>query len=414
MKVITSHPAKQVVVYSIAQQLMLRGCLVAHLASVYYDSAKLRYGIWHRVPGTLGRRIDQQLRKRWSPGLPNEIVDDAPWVELSLAALVRFPWFGRLLANRKPFRIVAWFHDRRAARWIARQTGIDAVIAFQGAALRTLRAARAINAKAILMATHPLNHDRIVAEEYKRLGWPVRQVSVRRLVQEALTADYLVSASRATSEALREIGIPSSRIKEIPYGFDRRAEDRRRLNTGGSETTGTTRFLFVGKLSLHKGLHVLREAFGSIRNANVRLTLVGRPVGDCERQIVRDWNDPRVHIVEEVDDIDDAYSHADVFVFPSMVEGFGMVILEAMAAGLPVIVTTRCSTVVRDGVDGFVIQPGSRDELRERMLQFATCHADRVRLGKNAMQRAREFTWCGFGNEFDEWLRRVTATTAPL
>jgi glycosyltransferase involved in cell wall biosynthesis len=406
MKVVTSHPAKQVVVYSIVKQLRLRGWLAVHLASVYYDPEKLRYRIWRRLPGVFAERIDQQLQKRSSPGLPPQLVDEAPWLELSLALMMRMPLLGRLLASRKPLRIVDWFHDRRASRWVARQNGVDVVIAFQGAALKTLTAARAINATAILMATHPFNHERIVAQEYARLGQRMKPEPKRRVLDEALAADYIVSASRSTTEALQEFGIPLVRIKEIPYGFDPDGPDS---TAPQSTSDGVVRFLFVGKLSIHKGLHTLRAAFDAIPGSDLSLTLVGRPVSDVEVRLIDQWKDKRVRVVDEVDNIADAYRTSDVFVFPSFVEGFGMVILEAMAAGLPVIVTDRCSTVVRDGLDGYVVTAGSTEALREKMVHLANSPRDRLRLGASAKKRAREFTWDRFGLDFGTWLEEVRA-----
>jgi len=406
MKIATSHPAKQVVVYEIVKQLLAQGCLAAHLASVYYDPGRLRYGVWRHLPGPLGKRIDLELRKRCSPGLPSRVVRDAPWVEVVLAVLSKIPWLGRFLGHRRAYRLTDWFHDRRAARWVRRQKGLDVVVAFQGSALNTLKAAKAVKATAVLMAMHPLDHHRIVAAEYARFGRHVPSETPERLLHELSVADYIVSASRATTKALQASGVPPGKIKELPYGIDACLPKYSGPRVGSNRVV---RFLFVGKLSLHKGLHVLRDAFQAIPAANVSLTIVGRPVSDLETQLLGTWQDPRVRIVDEVPDIIDAYLSADVFVFPSLVEGFGMVTLEAMAAGLPVIVTNRCSTVVRDGVDGYVVAAGSSDELRARMVRLTESPAERITLGHNARQRAREFTWERFGTALTDWLAEVTA-----
>src|SRR5262249_2632056 len=160
-------------------------------------------------------------------------------------------------------------------------------------------AARAIGAKAILMATHPLNHSRIVGEEYARLGHRRTPESIRQLVAEARSADYVVSASQSTTDGLREHGIPGERIKQLPYGFDLDVSRFTARRTRGR----TIRFLFVGKLSVHKGLHLLRDAFQAMDLPDATLTLIGRPVTSVERRIIEDWQDPRVRILPEVDDI---------------------------------------------------------------------------------------------------------------
>jgi glycosyltransferase involved in cell wall biosynthesis len=405
MKVVTSHPGKQVVVYSIVSQLLAYNSLAAHLASVYYDPSKLRYSVWSHLPGTVGDRIDRQLQKRRSPALPANMVIDGPWAEMVMAALARVPLVANMFSGGQLYRCTNWFHDRRAARWVSHQSHIDAVIAFQGAALKTLVAARSINARAVLVATHPVDHEDIVATEYARYGRRYAATTRNRVLQEAAAADYILTASSYTTEALERRGVQASRIKEIPYGIDcdcaqppqRRPVDRRPV-----------RFLFVGKLSLHKGLHILRDAFQSLAMSDVALTIIGRPVGPIERRLLSTWHDSRLQVVSEVCDITAEYEAADVFVLPSLVEGFGMVTLEAMATGLPVIVTDRCSTFVRNGVDGYVVASGSAEELRGRMMHLARCPAERIRLGNNARERAAEFSWARFGKEFHDWLLEIT------
>jgi glycosyltransferase involved in cell wall biosynthesis len=405
MRVVTSHPGKQVVVYSMVGQLVKRNNLRAHLASVYYDPSKFRYAAWRYLPRTIRHFLYSQLGKRHSTELPAGLVLDGPWIELVLAAACRTPVLSGLLSGRAAYRCTNWFHDRRAAHWVRRQKDIDAIVAFQGAALKTLEAARAINATAVLVATHPIDHEEIVAKEYARYGIRMVETTTPHVLAEAAAADCILTASSYTTEALVRRGIPTDRIKEIPYGFDFDW-------TGGSNVRQIdhrpVRFLFVGKLSLHKGLRVLKEAFDAFPIQDVTLTLIGRPVGSVERELMNTWVDPRVRVVPEVTNIVDEYFNADVFVLPSLVEGFGMVTLEAMATGLPVIVTDRCSTVVRDNIDGYVVPAGSAAELRAKMIHLCSCPRERNRLGQNAMQRAREFTWNGFGDRFVGWLESVS------
>ena len=109
----------------------------------------------------------------------------------------------------------------------------------------------------------------------------------------------------------------------------------------------------------------------------------------------------------KVQDINTAYQNADVFVFPSFVEGFGMVTLEAMAAGLPVIVTDHSKGVVRHGIDGFVLRPGDTKALARCMMQLAEEPGLRAEMSRNACERARQFTWDRFGSEFCAWLNSV-------
>ena len=104
------------------------------------------------------------------------------------------------------------------------------------------------------------------------------------------------------------------------------------------------------------------------------------------------WNLPNVEFPGFVNPID-YHSKALVFVFPSLSEGFPKVVVEAMASGLPVITTPPVAERVRDGVDGFVIPIRDVKALKEKILYFYNNPDKAIEMGKNARQRAEEFTW---------------------
>lgn len=405
LRVVTSHPAKQAAVYHISEQLAKRRYLAAHLAATYYLPGKYPYRLASYVPGEAARHLRRQFMKRRYEPLPDGLVIDWPWVELAMRALQEMPGLKSLMAYQEPYRAVEAAHDRVAARWIRKHRDLDIVIAYHGSALHTLRATREVGARAVLSVIHPVNSDRIIAEEYKKLGRQEKPPSTApRLWRELEVADYFLTPSSMTTESLLELGIPAPRIKEIPWGID----------VGGPaeppapEPANRVRFLFVGKLSVHKGLHILRQAWSSITSPNVSLTIVGRPTRPFEAALMREWmdeKDDRVHVIDEArPDINAVYRQADVFVFPSLVEGFGMVTLEAMASGLPVIVTDGSRAVVRHGLDGFVLRPGDADGVARCMIQLAEQPRLRAELGRNAYIRARQYPWDRFGSELSDWL----------
>jgi glycosyltransferase involved in cell wall biosynthesis len=98
---------------------------------------------------------------------------------------------------------------------------------------------------------------------------------------------------------------------------------------------------------------------------------------------------------------------ADVFVFPTLADSFAMTHLEALACGLPVITTRNCGSVVRDGVDGFVVPIRDPAALAERIQQLLEDRALRHRMSVNARERAREFTWARYGERLIDAIRRV-------
>ena len=101
------------------------------------------------------------------------------------------------------------------------------------------------------------------------------------------------------------------------------------------------------------------------------------------------------------------YARADVFVLPSLSEGMALAHLEAMAAGVPVIATPNCGSVVRDGVDGFIVPVRDREMLAARIEEIVSDRQLRERMSINARQRAQEFSIERYGE-------RLLAVLAPL
>jgi len=93
-----------------------------------------------------------------------------------------------------------------------------------------------------------------------------------------------------------------------------------------------------------------------------------------------------------------AYQEADLFVFPSVAEGFGQVLLESLACGLPILSTTRTAApdLIEDGVQGFIVEPRRPDLLAERVRWALTHRAELQAMSQAARQRAEEFTWQRF------------------
>jgi len=129
----------------------------------------------------------------------------------------------------------------------------------------------------------------------------------------------------------------------------------------------------------------------------VELVVCGRPVDDL--RLFRNFSG-RVEVRPSVSaaELLDAYQTSDVFVFPSLGEGFGHVLLEAMACGLPVISTTRTAArdLVHDGIEGFLVSPGSATELGGSVEHFLQHPESVVQMGVAARRRAEEFTWPRF------------------
>jgi glycosyltransferase involved in cell wall biosynthesis len=149
-------------------------------------------------------------------------------------------------------------------------------------------------------------------------------------------------------------------------------------------------------MSQRKGISYLLRAYDAFRGPGTRLTLVGGLQGSEEALA------PHRHLFEHIPHIPhtelaEQYRKADVFVFPTLIEGMPLVVLEAMASGLPVITTPNGpGDIVRDGVDGFVVPIRDPGAIVEK-LEYLRANPDRRReMGVNARQRALEFSWMAY------------------
>ena len=100
---------------------------------------------------------------------------------------------------------------------------------------------------------------------------------------------------------------------------------------------------------------------------------------------------------------------SDVLVLPSLFEGFGLVILEAMAAGLAVITTTNTGgpDMIEDGKEGFIVPAGNVEALREKMSYFIQNPEQASKMGQSSHQKARQYTWERYGKAYAEIIREV-------
>jgi glycosyltransferase involved in cell wall biosynthesis len=106
------------------------------------------------------------------------------------------------------------------------------------------------------------------------------------------------------------------------------------------------------------------------------------------------------------------YRSADVFAFPSLAEGSALVTYEALASGLPVVTTANAGSVVRDGIEGFIIGAGDAGALAQRLDELHRDPCLREAMGRAARERAAAYTWERYGRAFAQALAAL-ATASP-
>ncbi len=389
LRVRVAHSGKQHA-YRHALAVERAGALDLFITSGYFKADRFPDRLASRVP-----KIDRALRRRYQEGLPLEKVVRRWRYELPELAARRTFGSGRL-ADSCVFHRDALFDRWVARRWV---NDCDCYWGFQGSCLESLTAARnrGIIAVAEFATAHVTRAIELLSRESERHPEWASTISnfafpdwyLERMQEEPRAADYCIAASQFTRASLIEAGVDAERILLLPLGADlqqfccvRRSAD------------GPFRILFVGGIGQRKGVKYLLEAFERMRGPGVELTLAGplpadtRPLDAYRSSVRMTGRLDQAEIVREM-------HQAHVLVLPSVFEGFGLVITEAMSTGMPVIASTHSAgpDIIREGCDGFVLEPDDVEGLAQRL---ETLRSDRNRafeMGMAASERARAFSW---------------------
>ena len=172
-----------------------------------------------------------------------------------------------------------------------------------------------------------------------------------------------------------------------------RAEARRKLEL----PEGSFSILIVGNDWKKKGLPCLLEAVASLGNPNLWILVRGQDGSSSCGELFRKYGlEDRLRILPEVDQIESYYAATDLYVGPSLEDSFAFPPLEAMACGIPTIVSSQMgvSEIISDGVDGFILKdPRDSDRLAELIRLLYGNVALRQRIGEAAARTACEYTW---------------------
>lgn len=313
--------------------------------------------------------------------------------------------------------------DSLVAHKIKKLEHIDIFTGWANYSLKSLALAKKLGAKTIIESgsCHIKEQQLLLAHEYDQWGLafkPIYQPIIDKMEQEYNQTDYIMTLSDFSYQSFIRQGISPKKVLKTPCGID--VDFFRRPFIPGIDkpqsflsTTKNFRVIFVGMISLRKGIPYLIEAWNKLNlpESSTELILVGNIQKDMYQVLKKLELKKNINFFGSCNrnDLKKLYQESNVFVLPSVEDGFGMVIGEAMASGLPVICSknTGANEIIQDNQHGFLVQAQNFEALAEKILWCYQNPDLSKEMGALGKKRILDFSWDSYGNNVFEIYQNI-------
>ena len=407
MKIIVAHEGKQHS-FQTAKALQKGGMLLAYITTVYDKKGSFTHILKHLLRGNAKKKCSS----RRDPEIDdNKVVQYCELKGLLLLLIQRVPGLKRFIPQY--YRSLHDDFGLRVAKYAIRNKA-DAVIMYDTNSNSCFRYLKkhdkkkkrildvTIGNRLFLKQVYQEDMDKypnsayLLHEEQKEVFDRKNQM---RLKEELELSEYFLAGSSFVKHSLEYSGVDSNSIFVVNYGVNLKqftAGDKHRNNDE------PLRLLFTGNCSYRKGIHHLLAVVSEFSKKDVVLTIAGGY--DANSTLYKQYSScDNIEFLGFVtrDVLHKVYHNSDVFVLPSLAEGFAMVSLEAMSAGLPVICTTNsgCNDIIKDGYNGFVIDVSDEMLLKEKIVWFVS-NKDKIgNMARNSVISVSDHSWDDYGNQ---------------
>lgn len=396
--------------YAIPIMLHRRGMLDRFYTDFCLNSST--FAMLSRLNSVIGSRpVGQALRRRIAE-VPDGQIRTFPTFGLEYALRRR-----RAATPRQRDETFLWAAKAFAANVLSQGFGAaEGLYVFNTAGLELMRSARQFGLRTVVeqtIAPRSVQRELLAVERERYPGWetaahvsPAEQEIVEREEEEWSLADMVLCASPFVRDSIIARGGDPTRCAVVPYGFEPTSEDTAAVRPL-PDRQGPLRVLTVGGVGLRKGTPDLLRAAAMLRGAaTFRLVgpLVAAPeaLADLPDNVEIVGHKPFAELARE-------YRDADVFLLPSICEGSATSIYEAMSFGLPIVCTPNCGSVVRDGVEGYIVPIRDPEAIAERLIRLAQDTQGRAAMGCRARTRAADFDLNGYGRRLLDIIGREAA-----
>ena len=313
--------------------------------------------------------------------IPARFIQSLRWHPVRLISFVGRPFY---YGAKKKY--LDWIASRHLERG-----GYDFFHSWSGDCLETLRVAKKKKIPSLIEI--PTWHrrsqrsDERGQETVRSTSWKSRLLlEQERFLEEYDLATLVIVLSEKAAESFRAASFPEEKMFYLPRGVD---VDR--FKPG--KRPPIFRAIFSGALIERKGIHHLLEAWHRLHLRDAELWLLGN-VHDEAKPHLKKFGSENVRVLGFKRDPENYLNQGSIYVFPSRLEGSAKTIYEAAASGLAMITTREAGDVVRDGMEGIIVQPGDVDAIAAA-IEHLYRHPEIVEsMSVAARQRVVEhFTW---------------------
>jgi glycosyltransferase involved in cell wall biosynthesis len=308
-------------------------------------------------------------------------------------------------------------HDYIVSRRIENlKDKVDIIHTWPDAALRTLKVASQLGIPTVL--ERPNAHTRYAYEsvqrEARRIGvvlpltdeYAFREDVLEREEAEYRLTDFLLCPSDFTIKTFLNHGIPADKLLKHGYGFDAKTcyPDLSRVADPHRSIT----MLFAGVAAVRKGLHFALEAWlNSPAHENGTFLIAGHVLPAYAERFSEMLSHPSVKVLGHRNDVPDLMRQSDLFILPSIEEGFGLVCVEAMGCGSVPLVSEACTDVCQHMQNALVHEVGNVKQLTEHITLLHENRDLLARLREASILQAPQHTWIAAGRRLLEVYREA-------
>jgi len=400
--------------YDVARVLYNKGLLDSLFTDLYYAPNQIVGNILNRV---LPSKIIKNLHRYQSP-IPTEKVH----YDLSLGIKFRYELENNKSGDYYKAQVSAYKKLNKNVISYAKVLGIQERLAFFGfdtACLELFEWGKSQDCHLVMEQCVAPRSTQIKMHQYFEDS---NKKSAQKMVEhcknlqereekEWQMANTIIAPSTFVKDELIAAGAPFEKIRIVPFGYNRFCsfnDANENIEFRFGNKGGKIKILFAGNAGQRKGIYDLFSIAKHMKAENVHFYIAGSIEEDCRKYFdnVKLNNVTFLGKLSQAD-LQKAYRKADIFFFPSYLEGSAMVLLEAMSLGIPVVTTYESGSIIKHTHDGFISSAGDQNDMKHWLSKLVADPDLRYKISKNALQTSTRYSLEQYSNQLTKALVNV-------